>query len=84
MTVFPPPVSLMAVVAAPVTLWKVGEYPCSTSIVSPQFAAPLSWNVEVTPFVRLFAERSLNPVISSPRLVNKPALSLAFWSVPPT
>ena len=32
----------------------------------------------------VFDERSLNPVISSPRLVNKPALSLAFWSVPPT
>jgi class 3 adenylate cyclase len=46
--------------------------------------AGLSWNVEVTPFVRLFAERSPNRVISSPRLVNKPALSLAFWSVPPT
>ena len=61
-----------------------GEYPCSTSIVSPPLASPRSRNVEVTLFVRLSAEPSLNQVISSPRLVNKPALSLAFWCVPPT
>src|SRR5436305_815530 len=76
---------------APVYSWSLrcppqrsGEYSCSTSIVSPLLAAPLSRNLEVTPFVRLFAELSLNQVILSPRLANKPALSLAFWCVPLT